>query len=415
MRILFTFLLLTIIYSASAQFYIDGQIRPRYEFRDGYRKFKDSTSTPANVISQRSRIRFNYKHDSLELKISFQDVHAWGDMIPKKIKPGYVGLHEGWVKFKFKYNLYFQIGKQEVFYDNKRLMTNANWNQIGFTHDAMRLGYKSKKLEIETVFAKNQTSAYLGNIYIPEVPMYKMLNTLWISYNFGKKNKISFLGLSDLRQKNDTVNIDYVRFTGGPILNIKFNDIGIDIRTFYQGGKLQSGQDISAYYLNTDVKFPIYNKSAVVGFELMSGTDATDTANTTSTAFDIMYGTRHKYNGQMDYFSIPSTTKGSGLIDIYATIKIPVSKRVTVNGQWHYFSLQNNYVNTEGNTVSKYLGNEFDMTAKIKFNKIASLNLAYCMIFGSKTLELFKGGDKDLFNSYGYAMLTIKPKLFESK
>jgi len=415
MRIFFTFLLLSIIYSASAQFYIDGQIRPRYEFRDGYRKFRDSTSTPANVISQRSRICFGYKHDSLEFKVSFQDVHAWGDMVPKKIKSGYIGLHEGWVKFKFKHNIYFQIGKQEVFYDNKRLMTNANWNQIGFTHDAMRLGYKSKKFEIETVFAKNQTSAYFGNIYIPEIPMYKMLNTLWTSYKFGKKNKVSFLALSDLRQKNDTVNTDYVRFTLGPILNMNFKNIGFDFRAFYQGGKLQSGQDVSAYYLNSDIKIPINKIKATVGFELMSGTDATDTTNTTSNAFDIMYGTRHKYNGQMDYFSTPSTTKGSGLIDIYATVNYPVSKKMSVGGQWHYFSLQNNYVDASGKTVSKYLGNEFDFTTKIKFNKIVSLNLAYCMMFGSETTELFKGGDKDLFNSYGYAMLTIKPRLFESK
>lgn len=413
--LLILILLFGSVYTASAQFEIDAQLRPRYEYRNGYRAFRDSTTEAANYVSQRTRLRFSYKKDSLELKISFQDVHVWGDYMPKTTPAGYIGLHEGWAKFRFKYNLFVQVGKQEIVYDNKRVLTQANWNQIGFTHDAIKLGYRTNKWEIETFFAYNQSSGLFGDSYYPSGSIYKRLNTLWVSRKFEKTNsKISFLAFNDVRQTSDSVNIDYSRITGGPILNLKFNNIGFDFRAFYQGGKLQSGQKVSAYFINSDIKAKFNKKiNANLGFELMSGTDATDTLNTTNNTFDVIYGTRHSFNGLMDYFISTSSTGGSGLVDVYLKANVPVSPKVTVGGQWHYFRLQNNFIDASNNVVSKNLGNEFDFTAKIKFSKIVTLDLAYCFMLANEPMEVIRGGDKDLFNSYGYAMLTIKPTLFK--
>ena len=51
-----TFSLLTICSIASAQFEIQGIIRPRFEYREGYSTLCNDTTTPAVFISQRSRL-----------------------------------------------------------------------------------------------------------------------------------------------------------------------------------------------------------------------------------------------------------------------------------------------------------------------------------------------------------------------
>ncbi|NJO88741.1 MAG: hypothetical protein HC831_07065, partial [Chloroflexia bacterium] len=140
----------------------------------------------------------------------------------------------------------------------------------------------------------------------------------------------------------------------------------------------------------------------------------TNTTSTTDNAFDIMYGTRHKFNGLMDYFSVPSSTKGAGLVDYYAKLGYSPIEKMYFEAEWHYFNLQNKYVANDV-ILNEHLGNEIDLSAKIKFNKSVELYLSYSTIFGTETLETLKGGDKGLFNSYAVVMLTVKPNLFKSE
>lgn len=173
---------------------------------------------------------------------------------------------------------------------------------------------------------------------------------------------------------------------------------------------------MSAYFMNADLGYNVTEKTKLgLGFELFSGNDALDSTSTTDKAFDIMYGTRHKFNGLMDYFNIPSTTKGAGLVDLYANAEFKATEKLSLMADWHYFRHQNNYLDASKNIADKFLGNELDLSANIKFNKTVQLYMAYCMMFGSETLEMIKGGDKDLFNSYGIVMLTIKPTLFKQE
>ncbi len=406
-KILLIACLILITGYVKAQFKVDAQIRPRYELRDGYKSLKSDGDKPMNYISQRSRIQFAYQKEDLEFMLSFQDVHEWGSMAPKKMKEGVAGLHEAWVKLKLQKNFFIQVGRQGIQYDNGRLLSAANWNQVGFSHDALRLGYVNENWQIETAVAYNHSQGFEGSPY-------ELMNTIWVSRKAGKVT-FSLLNLADMRQKNDSTDIDYLRNTVGPIINYKSEKLVADLRTFYQHGKQQSGMDVSAYYINTDLTYKFNKKfKAIGGVEIKSGNDATNTASTTDNAFDIMYGARHKFNGLMDYFNVPSTTKGAGLIDYYAKLGFSPAKKIYLEAQWHYFNLHNNYMVNDV-VLDEHLGNEIDLSAKIKFNKSVELYLSYSTIFGTETLEAIKGGDKDLFNSYAVVMLTVKPNLFKSE
>ncbi|MCD4709617.1 MAG: hypothetical protein K8R52_02125, partial [Bacteroidales bacterium] len=48
---------------AAGQFNIDAQYRPRFAFRDGYRKLATDFSVPTVVISQRTRLSFRYESE----------------------------------------------------------------------------------------------------------------------------------------------------------------------------------------------------------------------------------------------------------------------------------------------------------------------------------------------------------------
>ncbi len=333
-KILFSLALVFTVTMAKAQFEVDGQIRPRYELRDGYKKLKKDGDNAQHHISQRSRLRFAYKKENLEFKLSFQDIHEWGTVDAKKIKEGIIGMHEGWAKLSFNNNAFLQVGRQEIQYDNARMLSKSNWNQFGFTHDALRLGLINNSWHLETVIAYNSSQGEEG------MP-YKILNTIWLSKKAGKFS-FSLLNLADLRQKNDSTDIDYLRNTVGPIVKFKSEKIGVEFRTFYQHGKQQTGMNVSAYYLNSELSYQFSKKLKTTGgFEVKSGNDANNTTSQADNAFNIMYGTKHKFNGLIDYFSTPGTTKGAGLVDIYAKVGFNVSKKVSLETQWHYFNLQN--------------------------------------------------------------------------
>ncbi|MCX6257030.1 MAG: hypothetical protein NTW49_03895, partial [Bacteroidia bacterium] len=104
-RIILVFLLALIAFQLEAQLTITGEIRPRFEFRDGYKRLPDSTTTPAYLVTQRSRLGFAYKTDKLNTKITIQDVRTWGDELLKSDVPS-VAIYEAWAEFPVSDSLF---------------------------------------------------------------------------------------------------------------------------------------------------------------------------------------------------------------------------------------------------------------------------------------------------------------------
>ena len=61
-----------------AQFTLDGEIRPRFEYRNGFKIILDSTQDHAAFVDQRTRLNFGYKTEGYIFKISVQDIRVWG-------------------------------------------------------------------------------------------------------------------------------------------------------------------------------------------------------------------------------------------------------------------------------------------------------------------------------------------------
>jgi hypothetical protein len=169
---------------AIAQLTISGQLRPRTEFRDGLGTLILKTASPSFFISQRTRLTFNYNTGKVIFHASVQDIRVWGQDAStiSNADGNKLGVHEAWAEvlfsnkkdtsFKHSPVDYFsvKIGRQELLYDDSRLLGNLDWLQQARRHDAIVFKFLNKGWQIDFGTAFNQNADafnYNGTYYTP--------------------------------------------------------------------------------------------------------------------------------------------------------------------------------------------------------------------------------------------------------
>ena len=111
-----------------SQFTVDAQLRPRFEFRHGYKTLFPNDTDPAAFVSQRTRLNFGYKTEKLNFYVSAQDVRVWGDVPQLNVadENGF-SLHQAWAEVSLVSDLNLKIGRQEIVYDDQRFLRNYFW------------------------------------------------------------------------------------------------------------------------------------------------------------------------------------------------------------------------------------------------------------------------------------------------
>lgn len=181
---LMLFILVNCSLPALAQLTISGQLRTRTEFRDGLGTLILKTNSPAVFTSQRSRLTFNYKTSRIIFRASLQDVRVWGQDAStiSNADGNRLGVHEAWAEIlfsnkkdtSFKHSAfdYFavKIGRQELMYDDSRLLGNLDWLQQARHHDAIVFKFLNKGWQADLGAAFNQNTDafnYNGTFYTP--------------------------------------------------------------------------------------------------------------------------------------------------------------------------------------------------------------------------------------------------------
>ncbi len=170
--------------SLKAQFTLTGQVRTRSEYRDGAGIPLPLTSQPAFFTSQRTRLSFGYKNNRIQFLTSVQDVRVWGQDASSisNADGSKLGVHEAWAEVtlankkdsSFKHAkvdyLGFRIGRQELMYDDSRLLGNLDWLQQARRHDALVFKLINKGWQVDLGAAFNQNTDafnYNGTFYTP--------------------------------------------------------------------------------------------------------------------------------------------------------------------------------------------------------------------------------------------------------
>ncbi len=397
---------------AQGVFDLSMQLRNRLEVRRGYRTLPAPASDPAVFISQRSRLNAAYQQDIVKVYVSLQDVRVWGEERQLADIPS-LALHEAWAKVKLCDSISLKLGRQELKYDDHRLLGNVNWTQQARSHDAAVLMVKSGRTRFHAGGAFNQSGERLFENYDYSVAAYKALAYLWAQHRFkGDKSTLSLYGIMDGYNADASLMKEkvFMRGTAGPMFQYKSRKITVAVSEFMQFGKNSMDATISAFFASASVSYQTKKVTATAGLDYMTGNDASDTSSTDDKRFNTLYATNHKFYGHMDYFlNVPADAGGGGLQDAYLKIKIKPGDKSTVGFDFHHFMLTNNVHDpaNPGDYLDKALGFEVDAYGSYKASPIFTVVAGYSAMFGTESLAAIKGGSEESFAGWGWVMVNI--------
>ncbi|WP_343616902.1 alginate export family protein [Flavobacterium sp.] len=398
---------------------VNLQIRPRFEYRNGYKQLLQEGQKGTSQISQRSRLNFNYKQEDLIVKLTLQNTRTWGDVTPTAIadKNG-VAVFEAWAQYNFTEKWSARMGRQVLSYDNQRILGEQDWAQQAESHDALTVSFHTETQKLDFGGAYNSTAENI--IQTPyTVSNYKTLQYAWYHNQFNEHLGASFLVLNTGYEYAPNPNpdnkllVDYKQ-TFGPYLAYKTSKIDTNFWVYGQTGKSTDLQ-VSAWNAAANFGYNITEAFKLgLGYEFLSGKSTND-GSTVIKSFNPIFGTNHGFNGYMDYFYVGNHLNSVGLQDAFLKLNYNVNK-------WqfalipHVFLSAADVVNVPLNEkMDSYLGTEIDATFGYNFKKDITVTGGYSQMFGSKTLEFIKTGEANHTNNWAWLMISVNPKIFSWK
>ncbi len=400
-----------------SQFTLSGEFRPRTEYTHGFK----SPATPAMeygfFTSQRSRLNLSFKSDDFAAKISLQDIRVFGSTKQLNETDGFTSIHEAWAETKLVNKTFLRIGRQELVYDDARILGNVNWAQQARAHDLFLLKYENQfKIHVGAAF--NRSEANLTSTFYNLTGNYKNMQFAWFHQEI-KKLKYSILVLNNGMQYTDAMNVTSIFYsqTVGTHLAYALKESNLKGNFYIQTGKDASGNLLNAYNFLLEGKHQLTQKLALTaGLEFLSGgSKFNDEGALVNQAFNPFYGTNHAFNGSMDYFYVGNHLNSVGLLDIYLKTAYKLSEKLEMGIDAHYFGAGTEVINPLVNTVySRNLGTEVDFQCSYKLNSISTLTAGYSQYFGTESSDVVKGGSYEEISNWAWIMFSFQPQFFKT-
>jgi len=201
------------------QFSMSSEVRPRFEYRNGYGRLPTLNDKPAYFISQRSRLNINFKNSKFRSVFAFQDVRVWGDATIYKStgvhgNDSSIDLYQGYFEWLFNDRSSVRIGRQVLAYDDERLLSIRNWNQHGLAYDAFLFKIQFDHWEAHMgVSLNNSRENKYGNIY--EQNKMKNLNFIHLQRSLENIGHFSLIAVGSGYTASDSSEVIYMRGTTG--------------------------------------------------------------------------------------------------------------------------------------------------------------------------------------------------------
>ncbi|MEO8473040.1 MAG: alginate export family protein [Chryseolinea sp.] len=438
---------------AKGQLIISGQLRTRSELRAGQGSPSVTDTVPAIFTSQRTRLNIAYTGYRFRLFTSLQDVRVWGQdasTINRVTTDAFDGfmLHEAWGEISLldtgsvikKFTLKF--GRQELVYDDVRLLGNLDWLQQARRHDAAVLKFEHQGYTLHFGAAFNQNSERKSSTIYNGIPggyvagtngigaMYKSMQFLYAAKKIDHAT-VSFLAFKDDFSKFHFAAADvekktpifetkvWSRFTVGSHFSATvLKRLSLSGDAFYQGGRYREGTTLHEYLLSFSALYASTEKLSVgPGIDITSGNNGSDPSKKYQ-RFDPLYGTPHKFWGYMDYFYVADGFGANGLIDVYLKSRYKPRENLMVTMDAHQFSLPHAVIDETGTVLNKRLGIEMDITASYALTKLITIEGGYSLMSSTSTMisqKVKNIKDADRFSQWAYLMISIRPEVVIGK
>ena len=406
----------------NAQFLLDGEFRPRTEYRHGFGDLIAEDTDAGFGVSTRMRLNTGFKTEGYDFYLSLQDVMVWGEnrqILPYDQNNSFA-VFQAWADIKLGEGFSTKIGRQVLSYDDQRILGGLDWAQQGRNHDAALLKYAKAGFKLDLALAFNQDyssptgfvssgTSYDTTGYFS----YKTMQMLHLSKTWDKFSGSLLLmnnGFQDYEVDGTTADGTSGLQTFGTHLKYNSGKFGLAANGYLQMGQRQGEVDVKgAHLLSLDVSHKTSEKVTLgAGMEIISGNngDAGETG-----AFFPLYGTNHKFNGFMDYFYVGNHANSIGLVDMHASANFQLGETSSLLVKALHFSGEQELASGE-----KSLGTEIDIVYKKAFKGYA-LVLGYSQMFASDGMYELKDVSKSVAagsQNWAWAMLVIKPKFFNS-
>jgi hypothetical protein len=407
-----------IVQFAQAQFTLDGEFRPRTEYRHGFGSLIPDDADAGFGISTRARLNAGFKTEGYSFYLSLQDVMVWGEnrqLLPYDQNNSFA-IFQAWADIKLGEGFSTKIGRQVLSYDDQRILGGLDWAQQGRNHDAALLKYYKGSFKADLALAFNQDYSNptgfvsQGTSYdTTGFFSYKTMQMLHLNKKWEKFSGSLLLmnnGFQEYEADGVTPDGTSSLQTFGTHLKYNSGKFGAAANLYIQTGQRQGEVDIKgAHLFSLDLSHKTSAKVTLgAGIEFISGNDA-DAGETG--AFFPLYGTNHKFNGFMDYFYVGNHANSIGLVDIHASAKFKLGEKSSLLVKALNFSGEQELASGE-----KSLGTEIDLVLKQTFKGYA-LVLGYSQMFASDGMYELKGVSEDLAagnQNWAWAMIVIKPK-----
>ena len=403
-------------------FNLDAQLMTRGELRaGGFKADSLDSERVSHFALGRYRIIADYQRSWLNVRLTPQYTGVWGQ--------GSAGvvLYEGWAKMQSKKGLFVKIGRQELTYDDGRIIGNDDWTMTAPTHDVLKLGYDGESHKVHLLAAYNQNAENIDNGVIYDsggLQPYKTMQTLWYHYDTPKKSfGISLLGMNIGMQNTDQEHpITYYQQLVGTYMSFRPKYWSLEGAFYYQMGKEEHGMTIDAFMASAKLNVkPSENYNLFAGYDYLSGDKYFNVPpeggiglvfHDKARGFNAIFGSHHEFYGAMDFFYLSNYVGGftPGLQNLYFGGNIKPVNGLSINAAYHYYAIATDldYVNT------KTLGHSVELASSYAFNKAVSVSAGYTFMKGSETMELLNKVSEKRQLHWAWLMMTVTPKLFTS-
>ena len=404
-------------------FSLDAQLVTRGELRTGGFK-ADSIDNErfSHFALGKYRITANYQRSWLEVRLSPQFSGIWG-----QASAG-LNLYEGWAKMQTKKGLFVKLGRQELTYDDGRIIGNDDWTMTAPTHDVVKLGYDGESHKVHLIAAYNQNAENIdngGSYYSNGIQPYKTMQTLWYHYETPKKLfGFSLVGMNIgmQRAKLGEVDTNYYQQLVGTYMAFRPKHLSLEGAFYYQMGREEHGMTIDAFMASAKLNVEPNEKfNLFAGYDYLSGDEYFAVPPSGSIGlvyhdkvrgFNAIFGSHHEFYGAMDFFYMSNYVGGftPGLQNLYVGGSVKPINGLSFIAAYHYYAIATNldYVNT------KTLGHEVEVSTSYSFNKTMAVSAGYTFMKGSETMEMLNQVSEKRQLHWAWVMLSIKPTLFKT-
>lgn len=362
---------------------LHGQYRPRLEVDSGL-DLVGTNKREREFVSHRARLGLDVgaEDEGPGFALALQDIRIWGEEsgFGDTTAAGF-DVHEAYFRYRAGPYLKLRVGRQDFGLANERLLGRANFSQRGRGYDGARIWLDRDEIGIQLMYLLITETDDNADGHVPRgrlgddrfFAVHVDLNQL----------PAGMRGAVGLYSRNNWANpaVERRRAVGG-LLAGRLWDLGWGLEGYYQFGKI-AGQRLSAAMLGGRIGYRFTLPTAPT---LIVWTDFLSGDGSPQRAFDQMLGSRHKFHGELDFFTnVSAQTSYRGLIDSGASVEIVPLRWLTASVAGHYFQ-----------TAEADAGGDRALASELDFKVVADAGeyLTFTLFYGALVPEPLMG---DLF------------------